>query len=467
MKRIEYFSIINLIIVIGIIARLIIIFFFAEAYYNRPNIYVDGDTQAWAISFQNLVQTGSFTVNPDHEYGYFGRMPGYSFFLGFFWLILGKWESVYPVIAYIQIFLDVVSIWLIYRIAIGIFNNKSVALTSSFLYALYPFVIVWNPVVYSESASVFLMLLSLFFLLKNPTKDYFLAGIFLGIGILFRPQLMFLVPIFALTIIAIKRKFFSTSLIYFTIALIISYGIWPIRNLINHNKIVLTQDLRGIKNWNVDVISFMQYTFSVKSDWEPQFTSIIKNTPTQWPSEAYVSKEDSLLLEKAVFLSKHCGSGFSQWNGYWQDTIAVENSCTKEISDIFQILRNHQKKLNPVNYYLSVPFDNLSKAIFKNSLYKKDTSVRKFASILFLYRTVLFLLGLLGIFLMARKKNYYYIMLLSFVVLLYVTLCWGGSPQMRNIEIRYFLHADILLLFSAAFFINWLYEKVLQKIRII
>ncbi|HET8647000.1 MAG TPA: hypothetical protein VFO85_16005, partial [Vicinamibacteria bacterium] len=39
---------------------------------------------------------------------------------------------------------------------------------------------------------------------------------------------------------------------------------------------------------------------------------------------------------------------------------------------------------------------------------------------------------------------------LSFFVLLYLTLCAGTSPQLRNIEMRYFLPADVLLLIPAA-----------------
>jgi hypothetical protein len=37
-----------------------------------------------------------------------------------------------------------------------------------------------------------------------------------------------------------------------------------------------------------------------------------------------------------------------------------------------------------------------------------------------------------------------------FFTVFYALQCGGTSPQMRNIEMRYFLHADVLLLFPAA-----------------
>ena len=52
---------------------------------------------------------------------------------------------------------------------------------------------------------------------------------------------------------------------------------WPIRNYINHNKILLTHDLRGFANWDKDVMSFTYFIYSVQAEWEPQFSQIIKN----------------------------------------------------------------------------------------------------------------------------------------------------------------------------------------------
>ena len=454
---------IGFIILCGLLIRTIFSYFFAELYFNRPNIYVDGDTQAWALSFQNLIENGIYTLNLDNEYGYFGRMPGYSFFLGIFWLIIGNWDYVYPVVGFVQIILDVFAIWLVYKTAMNVYNHKTPALISSALYAFYPFIIVWNPVCYSESVSVFLMIASLYFLTIKTNKSIFISGVFLGVGILFRPQLLFLVPLFSIAVIFISKKTIPISLVLFIMAITITYGLWPIRNYLLHKKFILTQDLRGINNWDTDVLSFMQYTYSVKAEWEPQFSSIIYNSETAWPKESYRTKKDSLLLDYAVSLSKNCGFGFSHWKGYWKKPVKKCESCSGQIASIYNHLRNNQILYNSYNYWIVVPINNFKKAVFKSSLNKNDTTVKKLASLLFYFRSFLIICGLFGIILMLNKRNYYSLIFASFLILLYFSLCIGTSPQMRNIEIRYFLHADILLLFPAAYLFSITYKKFQQK----
>ena len=141
---------------------------------------------------------------------------------------------------------------------------------------------------------------------------------------------------------------------------LLAYAPWPLRNYINYNKVILTQDLRGAANWNVDALSFMQYVYSVKSEWEPQFSQIIKNEKVEWPAEAYLNKEDSAKLERVTFLSQNCGSGFSNWRGYWKDAVTVDN-CNAEIKSIYDELRQEQIKKNPFNFWVKVPLQNLKK----------------------------------------------------------------------------------------------------------
>lgn len=449
------------ILILGLIARLIFLFFISKYFFGRENIFVDKDTYVWAKSFENLVNSGEYNISPGNEYGFFARMPGYSFFIGIFWLIIGNWEKVFQIVAYVQILLDLVSLWLIYKITLKIFLNNKIALISSFLYAFYPFIIVWNPVAYSESISIFLMLFSIFLFLKEGNKNIFLSGLILGIGALFRPQLLLLIPIFFF-ILFIKYKL-NKSIIIFILSISISYGLWPIRNLLFHGKIILTQDFRRIGNWNSDVISFMQYVYSVKEDWNPQFNSIIKNERTEWPKISYFDKQDSILLDYAVKLSKTCGEGFSYWEGYWKGIVPKDSSCTDEICRIFNYLRTKQIKNNPFHFWIIVPLQNLKKAVFKSKLTDNSSFHRKLASNLFYYRTLLLFLGLLGCYLMKRDKIKYSGIFVFFFLFIYITLCFGTSPQMRNIEIRYFLHPDTLLIIPASYAIYLIRNFLLKK----
>lgn len=453
------------IILLGAIIRIAFFLIGAKFYFGRSNIFVDGDTEAWAACFENLLKTGTYTVNPESEWGYFGRMPGYSFFIGFFYLICGSnWETAYPVIAWTQTIMDVVSIYTVYLIAIKIFNQRT-AIVAAFLYAFYPFIIVWNPVVYSELPGIFFMLLSLLFLVREKNKyDYIYAGLFLGISSLMRPQCLLVIPgviIFIAVKNAYQFKLIRNQLLHLLIAFTCIFGLWPARNIINHKQPIITQDLRGFVNWDKDVVGFLQYIYSVKAEWQPQFGQILSNKQVTFPSNAYTSYEDSLKLEKAIYLSKTCGRGFSYWPGYWKPHVPKDSVCNDEIVSLYAHLRETQIQKHPFNFYVKIPLQNLSKALFKVSLSgNKSGAVVLAASSLFLYRSILIVIGLIGLFLLLRKKQAIsWVFLMTFLAI-YLSLCAGTSPQMRNIEMRYFIHADILLLFPAAYLIYQIIQRI-------
>ena len=118
----------------------------------------------------------------------------------------------------------------------------------------------------------------------------------------------------------------------------------------------------------------------------------------------------------------------------------------------FNYLREKQIKNNPLNFYFVLPMKNLMKAIFKNKLYNETTKIRKYASLLFYWRTFLIILGIFSAFSLFKKNSPEKgIIFILFSVAIYFTLCFGTSPFMRNIEVRYFLPADILLLIPASY----------------
>ena len=458
-----------IIAVLGLCVRIFFLLIGAKYYFGRENIFVDLDTQAWQECITTFIDTGTYSTNRISEYGYFIRMPGYSFFIGIFYLLSGQnWDIAFPLIGWFQTILDFFIILLIYRVGLNIFNKKNMSLILSALYAFYPFIIVWTPVVYSEHTSIVLLLLSINYFFHPAKNKFWLSGVLIGIAVLFRPQLILLMPIMILALLLfykVRSEFFRKAFI-FSFMFLLAYSPWPLRNYINYNKIILTQDLRGAKNWNVDVISFMQYIYSVKSGWEPQFSEIIGNKKTKWPAESYLSEEDSAKLHRVAYLSQNCGSGFGNWMGYWKEPVAADSNCNAEIKKIFDELREEQMKKNPVNFWIKVPMQNLKKGIFKLTLTDTSTFVKKAASILFIYRTFLLLCGMLGLWLMYRQKGIIRIAAIIiglYFISLYVLLCSGTAPQFRNIEMRYFLPADILMLIPAAFVFNNFYERFFQK----
>ena len=185
--------------------------------------------------------------------------------------------------------------------------------------------------------------------------------------------------------------------------------------------------------------------------------------PVIWPNESYHTKEDSVLLSKAVTLCRTCGTGFSYFMTYRVPGKAIveNNNCDAEIASIFQKLKEHQKKYNPFNYYLKVPAYNLYKSLFKNNLYgNKSSTVMIITSLLFVIRSILIFIGLIGLFLLWKKnKNYIVITMGGFFVAWYVYLCF----IYRNIEIRYLLPVDVLLIIPASWFIYQMQQKLLKS----
>jgi Gpi18-like mannosyltransferase len=163
-----------IILLLGLLVRIIFYFFGGEIYFGKTDFQVGGDSAWWFINIKNLVDYGIYTDNINNPLGYFTRTPGYSFFLGIFYLLLSKDQILtfkYAVIA--QIILDVLSILFMYLISLSIFNNYKNALITALIYALYPFIIVWNVVAYAESLSVFLFLAAIYTFIGFKKERYF------------------------------------------------------------------------------------------------------------------------------------------------------------------------------------------------------------------------------------------------------------------------------------------------------
>src|ERR1700744_4445566 len=88
---------------------------FANFYHGNNIFYIGRDTDTWILSLDNLINFGTYTINFNSEYGYFGRMPGYSFYLGIFYLISGmNWNITLQLVYISQIILDTFAIYLVY-----------------------------------------------------------------------------------------------------------------------------------------------------------------------------------------------------------------------------------------------------------------------------------------------------------------------------------------------------------------
>jgi hypothetical protein len=446
----------------GLLARALFYFFGAELYFGKEDFFIGGDTQSFLYPVQNLLEHGTYTVNPAHPHGAFGREPGYAFFLiPFYLLFKSDLDLMYKAVAWIQILMDSLAVLLVYRIAMRLFKDKRTAFWSSMLYALYPFAVVWTPVVHAETLGLDITLLIIYFISSPPGRyKWILTGSLIAAGFFVRPQLIFILPsvLLALFITRQMYKNWLVNSLQLCLGFLIIYLPWPARNYIFHDRLEWFRDISSMRNWQDDVMNFEKYMVSFKVDSEPQFTQLITGRQVVFPKEAFLSKEDSLKIIRAVHLSRTCSDGFAAF----LQKARPENECTAETAELWEELYENQKKNNKLNYYLLVPLGNLKKALFKNALIEnwkapKHSSINTYLiGGLFLYRSALILMGLAGAFLLLRRYGSHMRESLTFYTSLlfflswYIYMCW----IFRSLEMRYFVPADALLLIPASFFLS-------------
>ncbi len=472
MKKFIFNNHLALLLLTGLLLRLFFYFFGAKVYYGSEDFYIGGDTLGWVDSILNLIEHGTYTVYIGDPNGYFFRPPGYSFFIGIFYLLSGKnLDLTYSLIIYAQLLLDIVSIWLIYKIVFKFSENKIWSATTALLYTFYPFVIVWTPVIYAESSSVFFVLMGLWVFLNNKIRNnYFWSGLFFGFAALFRLQIVFFFPAILIALSIQYRKNIYALLkksIPFTLAFILSYGLWPARNYLLHDRLLFTQDLSTFDCWDVDYMGFMDYIFSVKTDYEPQYSQIIMGGENvQWPKASYLVPGDSAKLERTTKMCHDCGRGFNVFiknEGYTPAVITNENTCSKEIAKNWSELKANQIRYNPLNYFLYVPLSNLKKSFFKTGLYNPTSRIVNIVStFLFGYRSLMILLGIFGMILFWRTNKKFP---LALKIILWYFIIWyfWNSFVYRNMEMRYLMQADILLLMPAAYFLLYCLNLITKR----
>ncbi len=203
--------------------------------------------------------------------------------------------------------------------------------------------------------------------------------------------------------------------------------------------------------------------------------SVEEGKPIYLPTEVASTKEDRERIYSIMNNSIQCGSSFR----VWQDSPALspEEDCTEEVAKQYDSLLNNYKANNRLKYYFFIPSKNLYKSLFKssvsNSKYSSSSSSENLSKnlsallknsiikLLFAYRTFLICIGFVTLIILSYK-NRNTLPISFFVLFMYFFI----SFIFRQVEMRYLLQADTVLLIFSAIGFDYCFGFIQRKFKI-
>ncbi len=235
-------KIVSIIFIIALLLRLGYVIFF-------PQISVTHD----AADYDNLgrqITDGKGFSQPDGSLTAH-RPPLYPFILSIFYYLFGH---SYLAIRIFQSFISAFFCFLVYIIAAQL-TDKRIAAGASLFTALYPAFISYSGLILTEIIAGFLILMMIYFLItalqKDMLKFYIFSGIFLGLLILCRQEMLLLTAIIPFALIITYRsrqKMVLYSLIVAVTAVLI-ISPWTIRNYHQFKAVIPVATGTGTTFW--------------------------------------------------------------------------------------------------------------------------------------------------------------------------------------------------------------------------
>jgi len=224
---------------LALLLRILHIYFIIpNPFFNHP-VGDEKEHYEWALK---IIDGDLFSVHK----GAFFRSPGYPYFLALLLFITGK--NLF-LVRILQAIIGSFSVILIYLIAEKKFGKK-VSMLSGFISACYPLFVYYNAMLLDTTFYIFLVLLVLFFSLKIEEKKtrlwVFLAGLFMALNCIIRPNLLIFIPFHIVWIASVlvmpagcrhlysdlirKWKFVAVSIIIYLIPIFVIISSITLRN---------------------------------------------------------------------------------------------------------------------------------------------------------------------------------------------------------------------------------------------
>ena len=428
--------------------RILFLFWGSVRYYGPGEArFVNGDSPSYAQSALNLLRLGRYTFDPSLPDAAFGRLPGYPLFWAIHALIFGE-AGAYLAVAVSQVLLDTLGVYLIWLVARRAGGSERTAWIAAALVAFYPFSLIWVTVTGTETMGVFLCLLFLGLLTRLTTsRTALVLGAVAGVAFLTRPYLLTFLPAALAYWYAsgIRGSLLANRAAMLFLAFALVYLPWPARNLLNHDRLILTKPLSaGYLHFYPDFAAFRAWVYAWQPGLEPYHRQVIGGTaPMDFPPGIFADEEERAEADRLISRGYACGTGFRTW----MNLSPTVPPCDTEVAAGFQALRSSYMERHPVRGWIVVPALNLRKAVFKSALdrsWSRPGLGDLGAQALFLVRTALVLLGFAGIVAFRRTPAVVAVAAVSLPI--YLAFAW----VFRQIEMRYLIQADVLLLLPAA-----------------
>jgi hypothetical protein len=224
--------------------------FYVSAYWVTE---IDG----WAAIGKNLANGEGFRNNKGEITAV--RGPVYPFYLAFIFKLFGDKKGV-PIAVTMQMVLDSLNCWLIWRLALRLFGCRYTAALAASMWAIYPPGMIHNLCLFSEPLFTLILILfnlSMLSLMENLSwPRFFLSGALLGLAVLCRPIPVYF-PLFLLPLLIwLFREQFGKvwrySLVFlFGFSLILSP--WVVHNYRHFKRFIPASTFLGF-NWYYSLV---------------------------------------------------------------------------------------------------------------------------------------------------------------------------------------------------------------------
>ena len=455
-------------LLLGLAIRVAFLLKGATLYHGAGHEHLNGDSFSYTESFRNLVEHGHYTSDPSIPDAAFGRLPGYPFFYGLHYLLFGA-KGALTALAVSQTLLDTAVILLLYRLLLRWTGLLLPAVFIALLYATYPFAIIWVSVAGTEQLNTFCTVLWLGAVTspRQTRLHYAQVGLLAALAFFVREFMGVLLPISLLVVFAqaqLPWRFRWKSAAWVAVGFGVLYLGWPARNYFSHHRLMLVKPASaGYANQREDMQAYLDWLHCWTNDNTTWLEQMLAKEPFQYPAAIFENPTEERRAYALTALAARCGSSFHLRRLDTQESRLAQPplfyNCNPAIAAGFDSLRTSFVRRHPLRYLTAVPLSNLQKAVFKSSTIHqpKARAAALLQRVLFGYRSVLVLLGVLGLALARRQPWALPIGCYFLFIYLYTSVVF------RSLEMRYLLQADVLLLLPAAWLLARLVEASRQK----